>query len=75
MASWLQNQLKAAEDLLQAVDRTAQKVSSLRERDDRANTGLDTGISNAPRSVGGTRNQLYMNDRLIRPVIRRFPVG
>eukprot|EP00884_Botryococcus_braunii_P015895 jgi/Botrbrau1/298/Bobra.0022s0264.1 len=55
MASWIQNQLKAAEDLLQAVDRTAQKVSNLRERDDRANSGFDTGPSSAPRSVGGSR--------------------
>jgi hypothetical protein len=53
MASWLQNQLKAAEDLLQAVDRTAQKVSSLRERDDRVHTGFDSGPPSAPRSVTG----------------------
>lgn len=50
MASWIQNQLKAAEDLLQAVDRTAQKVSNLRDRDDRIHP--DSGPGSGSRSVG-----------------------
>lgn len=58
MASWIQNQLKAAEDLLQAVDRTAQKVSNLRDRDDRLHPAMDSGPGSGSRSVGNLARPL-----------------
>lgn len=36
MSSWLQSQLKAANEILEAVDRTAQKVSVVRVDKDNA---------------------------------------
>ena len=47
MSGWLQSQLKAAGDLLEAVDRTAQKVSTTRT--DQPSGPAPTGLS-----AGGT---------------------
>ncbi len=52
MSSWLQSQLKAAGNLLEAVDRTAQKVSSTRA--DQLRTGRQ---QDGPSSVGSASGE------------------
>lgn len=56
MASWLQNQLKAAEGLLEAVDRTAKKSikSQAQQRGQAGSTGRE------PEHEGSQRERLFV---------------
>ena len=53
MSGWLQSQLKAAGDLLEAVDRTAQKVSTTR-------TDQPSGPASTGSSAGGIATRVFI---------------